>query len=542
MSSNEFDQGATAMRRRTFLLAAGATVLLPMPSGVLFAQEAAKKGGQVNFVAWPPPTYLTSAIATSAEVSVGTKFFDGLLEYEFDMTPKPSLAEKWEASEDGLRITFNLRKGVKWHDGQALTSKDVAFTIMQITKIHHGRGRVTFAAVTDVETPDEYTAVFILSQPAPAVLKSLNSMETPIMPAHLYEGTEIMQNPYNINPVGTGPWKLVEYKIGESVVMERNPDYWREGLPNIDVLTIQYVGDAATRTALLETGAVDVATHSMVPLSDVQRLRDSGSFDVTEAGYATYSSLQFIDFRLDHEILGKKEVRHALAHAIDLQWIVENILYGYSRAATGPIHQDNIEYYTTEGVPSYPFDLAKAEQLLDAAGYPRGADGVRFELTMVPTPWGETTLPTAEYIREQFRQIGVSMNIVTGDMGSFVKRVYGDRNFDLNITSGNSGADPAIGVHRFYKSSAFQPGVAFSNASGFKNEEVDALLEAAETEMDASKRKEQYKRFQQIVMEELPSFPLVATSYLTVANKRVHDHTIGAVGAFGSMAEAWIES
>lgn len=542
MSFQGFVKGAGSMRRRTFLLAGGAAVLAPMTGVTVLAQETSKKGGQVNFASWPAPTHLTSAITTAApDIFVGPKFFDGLLEYDFGMKPVPSLAESWEVSEDGLRITFKLRQGVKFHDGHPFTSKDVAFTLMNITKVHHGRGRSTFANVTAVETPDEHTAVFVLSRPSPAVLKSLESREVPIMPAHLYEGTDIMNNPHNIDPVGTGAWKLAEYKVGESIVMERNPDYWREDMPNIDVLTIQYVSDPATMTALLESGSIDIVTDSKIPLSDVAHLRDGGQFDITDRGYETFSVIQLMDYRLDNEILAKKEVRQALAHAIDLEWIAENVYHGYSAAATSPIHQDHSEFYTTEGVAAYPFDRAKAEEMLDAAGHPRGADGVRFNLTMVSTPWGSEPHRTAEFIREQFRQIGINLEIVTSDMGTYVKRVFTDRDFDLHMGLATSGADPVIGVHRFYKSSAISPGLAFTNISGFRNDEVDALLDAAELELDSAKRREQYVRFQQIIMDELPSLPIVACNRLTVSNKRVHDHTMGAIGAIGSMSYAWVE-
>jgi len=527
--------------RRTFLAAAASTAALPMLPGDVFA--AAKAGGQVNFAAWPPPTYLTSAVTTAGpEIMLGSKFFDGLLDYDFGMKPKPSLAESFEISPDGKRITFHLRKDIKWHDGKPFTSKDVAVTLMQITKVVHGRGRVTFRNLTGIETPDDHTAIFVMSKPSAAVIKSLDSIEVPIQPAHLYDGTDIMKNPNNVKPVGTGPWKLVSYKIGESVVMERNADYWRKNMPHIDTLTIQYVNDTATRTALLETGDVDVVPYSMVPLPDVDRLKKTGKFDITDKGYETLLSLQFMDFNLEHPILKKRDVRQALAHAIDPKWVAENVWMGYSYAATGPIHQDQTEFYTTDGVPSYPFNLKKAEELLDAAGHPRGANKIRFEITMAPLPWGDEPLKTAEYIREQFRQIGVQMNIVTSDMGAFVKRVYTDRQFDLNMIIGTSGADPVIGVHRFYLSTAFKPGVAFGNGSGFKNAEVDALLEAAEVELDAAKRRDQYKKFQQIIMTELPSLPIIACNRLTVSNKRVRDHTVGADGAIGSMAEAWLQS
>lgn len=531
------------MNRRTLLGGVVAAAALPLITRSAYAQAAAqKRGGTLTIVSWPAPTHLNSGITTAGpETLIGGKMFDGLLDYDVGMVPAPALAESWEVAPDGLRITFNLRKGVKWHDGQPFTSRDVAVTVMEILKVHHGRGRSTFANVTAVETPDEHTAVFVLSRPAPAMMKALNASESPMMPAHIYAGTDIMNNPANTQPVGTGAYILSEHARGESIVMKRNPDYWDEGKPFIDQLVVRYVADGATRGAMLEAGEADLVASSLIPPMEILRLDAMPEFEITRRGYEISSSMHLMDFNLRHPILANVKVRQAFAHMIDNGWITENIWFGFGHPGTGPVHNEQGDFYTTDGVPSYPYDLAKAEALLDEAGHPRQGNGTRFELTIDPLPYGEEPLRAAEYIREQCRQVGITLNIRTADMGGFVKRIYTDRDFEISTFTGSAGIDPTIGVHRFYWSKNIKDGVAFSNGSGYSNPEVDALLEAATVEIDPEKRKQQYAEFQRLVMADVPTLPLCATGRVTIANVKVKDHTLRGIGPFGTLADVWLD-
>jgi peptide/nickel transport system substrate-binding protein len=537
-----------ALDRRKFLMGLAAGVALPSMlavSGRSYAQSATPaQGGAVTTVAWPGPTYLNAAITTSGPESfLSPKFFDGLCGYDYGMKPKPALALSWEISEDGLRTTFKLRPDVKWHDGKPFTSKDVAFTFMQVIKVHHGRGRALFADLETVETPDDLTAVFVMNRPAPAMMKALDGRESPIMPRHIYEGTDILQNPANTAPIGTGAFKLTSYERGSNIVMERNPDYWDSGKPHLDQLIIQYIPDPATRTAMFESGQCDIVYLNFLPALDILRLAKEPDFEMDQKGYETSASTQQMDFNLDREHFKDKRVRQAVAHAFDLNWITENIWHGFGKPGASPLHHEQKEFYTTEGVPSYPYDLKKAEALLDEAGYPRGANGVRFELTIDPTPYGEESLPTAEYMREQLRQIGISAKIRTEDYAVFIKRCWTDRDFDICVYTAAMGADPTIGVQRFYWSKNFKPGVAFSNGSHYENPEVDALLEASQIELDPAKRKEQFRKFQQLVMGDLPTLPICETTRATIANKKVKDYTVDALGgALGNMASCWVEA
>ena len=530
--------------RRSVLAGLAAATVIPsnILSGSSALAQTPKAGGILNTPIWPAPTYINSAISTAGTESfLAPKFYDGLLGYDFGMVPKPSLATDWSISEDGLRITFKLRDGVKWHDGEPFTSKDVAFTFMDVLKVYHGRGKNTFAALTAVETPDDHTAIFVLDRPTPALMRALDSRESPILPAHIYEGTDIPENPANTNPIGTGPFKLVSYERGSNVVMERNPDYWDEGLPLLDRIVVQFIPDAATRAAMLEAGQSQAIFLNMIPAQEILRLGEQPDFEIEMRGFEAMPSAQQLSFNLDNPILANKLVRHAIAHAIDTQWITDNIWYGLGKAGQSPLHFNQQEFFTTDDVPQYEFDIDKANALLDEAGYPRGDDGMRFDLTLDPSPWGTESINASSYIREQLRQIGINCTVRTQDFAVFVKTVWTDRDHDLVLYTASMGVDPTIGVHRFYLSDNFKPGVGFSNGSNYSNPRVDELLQKASVETDPEKRKEQYAEFQRIEMEDLPILKVTDISMATISNVSVKDHTIDALGALGSFAHTWID-
>ena len=530
--------------RRSFLAGLAASTAIPLAAtpGRLWAQTP-RAGGVLRTPAWPAPTILNSAISTAGpETFIAPKMFDGLLGYDFGMVPRAALATAWEMSADGLRVTFHLREGVKWHDGADFTSHDVAFTFMQILKVLHGRGRTTFSGLIDVETPDPMTAIFVMERPNPAMMRALDGRESPIMPSHIYEGTDIQANPANTAPVGTGPFKLGEYEVGSYIVLEKNPDYWDAGYPLLDQIVIQFVPDAATRAAMLESGQADAVFLNMIPAQEIVRLNALPEFEMDTRGFEAQPSAQQMDFNLDNPILADINVRHAIAHAIDPEWITQNVWYGLGTAGKTPLHVDQREYYTTEGVPSYPYDLDRANALLDEAGHPRGANDMRFALMLDPSPWGTESITAAAYVREQLRQIGIDVTVRTQDFAVFVTTVWTDRLHDLVLYTVNLGVDPTIGTQRFYWSQSFRPGAAFSNGAHYMNPEVDALLEAAQIETDPAARREQYAEFQRIVMRDLPVMPITNIAGANIANVRVKDYTVDALGVLGGFSRMWIDA
>lgn len=285
-----------------------------------------KRGGTLNFLAEPEPPVLTSLVSTSGAVmKVNAKVIEGLLNYDFDMKPTPQLATSWSVSPDGKQYTFHLRKGVKWHDGQNFTSADVAFSILTVKK-YNSRGQGTFANVTEVKTPDPYTAILELSKPAPYLLSAFSANEAPIVPKHLYEGTNILSNPHNTAPIGTGPFVFKEWVRGSHILYERNPNYWDTPKPYVDKLVVKIIPDAATRTIALETGALDLGSDSPVPLSEIERIKKNPKLGIETNGYGYSPTQTRIEFNLDNPYLKNLKVRQAIAHSINID-VLKNVVW-----------------------------------------------------------------------------------------------------------------------------------------------------------------------------------------------------------------------
>jgi peptide/nickel transport system substrate-binding protein len=233
-------------------------------------------------------------------------------------------------------------------------------------------------------------------------------------------------------------------------------------------------------------------------------------------------------------------VRHALAQAIDRQFIIDNIYYGTAKAAGSNIPAV-FTAYNDEASFQYPYDPAKAATLLDAAGYPKGADGTRFSLRLTFLP-GDSFKKTAEYIRSSFGELGVKVDIVDGDLATFIKRVYTDRDFDININGISRLFDPTAGVQRLYWSDGIKNISPYVNAAHYNNPEVDDLFRSAAVEVDETKRAETFKRIQAIVGVDLPNFSIIALPTVIARNVRINDIVTTIDIASSDLATAWKQS
>jgi peptide/nickel transport system substrate-binding protein len=526
-----------APTRRNFLLA---SVALTVASATrLPAFAAPVRGGTATLLLSAEPPVLTTIANTAFNsVYVSPKVIEGLLTYDFELNPQPLLAKEWSVSPDGLAYTFHLRESVKWHDGQTFTSADVAFSIKTLKEVHP-RGRNTFLNLVDVETPDPLTAILKLSKPAPYLITALASSETPIVPRHIYEGTKVAENPANLAPIGTGPFKFKEWVRGSHLVYERNPEYWDQPRPYLDQLIVRFIPDAAARSIAIETGEIDLAPSTPVPLSDLERLKEVPGIAFEQRGYQYANGVSRIEFNLERPFFKDIRVRQAFAHVIDRKVILNTINYGYGAAIPGPINPNLAKWYDGD-LKTYPIDLAAAEKLLDEAGYPRGSDGVRIRINLDYVPSGETYPRGSEYIRQALAKIGVDATVRSQDFATYTKRIYTDRDFDFAFEGMSNLFDPTVGVQRLYWSKNFKPGVPFSNGSAYSNPKVDALLEAAAIEVDAKKRVDQWREIQQILVEDLPAIDIASQPELTIYNKRIADHTVGGEGVSGSLAYAYV--
>ncbi|WP_200883897.1 ABC transporter substrate-binding protein [Rhizobium sp. YS-1r] len=517
--------------RRAVLAGMGA-----LPAAGMLGPDVAMAQAQKDVVtmvgATEAPALLSFVNTSSLIWSARTT--EGLLEFDYKLNPSPLLATEWKVSDDGLTYTFKLRQGVKWHDGQDFSAKDVVFSI-NTSKQFHSRNRSTFAQITKIDAPDDYTVILNLAKPTPFLLKAMSSMETPIVPSHLYkEGQDVLTHPNNTAPIGTGPFIFKEWVRGSHVLWEANPNYWNKDLPKVKKLVAKTILDPSARVIAFETGDVDIGYRTPVPFRDVDTLQKMKHIAFDPKGYEyDPPNIIIVETNLRDPALSNIKVRQALAHCIDRDAISRVVFYKYATPSASPVVPYHKDFHLAEPSP-YAYDIKAAEKLLDEAGFPKNGTAPRLTLSMEYV--GDDQRILGEFLRAAMSRAGIAIELRGQDMGTLISRVYRDRQFQLHLASISNLFDPQVGVQRLYWSKNIIQGVAFSNGTGYQNAEVDKLLEDAAVSTDQKARIEMWKQIQRIVMKEVPSLPLVMSPWQTIANKRLVDHTTNAEGFEGSMA------
>ncbi len=528
MSRRGLLQGAAAI---------GALAALPFP---VLAQEA-KKGGRLTVAADSEPRNLNPAIVASNGVFfVSSKIVEPLAEASFDGLDG-RLATAWEGSDDGLSVTFTLREGVTWHDGKPFTSSDVAFSALEVWRKLQNLGRVVFKDLEAVDTPDARTAVFRFARPTPfQLIRNALPALTAVLPRHLYEGTDIAANPANTAPVGTGPFRFAEHKAGEYYRLVRNDTYWGEGLPHLDEIVYRVLPDRAAAAGAIEADEVQLAAFSAVPLADLDRISKVPGVEVVTAGYEALTYQLVVEINHRRKELADVKVRQAIAHAIDKDFVVKTIFLGYAAAATGPVPKNDPQFYTAD-VPQYAFDVAKANALLDEAGYVRGGDGKRFALKLLPAPYFNETRQFGDYLRQALAEIGIDATIVNNDAAAHQKAVYTDHDFDIAVAPPVFRGDPAISTTILVQS-GIPDGVPFSNQGGYANAEVDALIAKAAGTLDENARVGLYHDFQKLVAADLPLINVAEWGFTTVKRSSVKNVSNNPRWAVSNWADVWLDA
>jgi peptide/nickel transport system substrate-binding protein len=535
------------MRPDRRLALAGITSLLGMAGAGLTPQPAMaqRRGGTLVQIVQPEPPSLGSYISTALPVGqVAAKIYDGLVEYDFNLRPIPCLAESWTVAADGLTVTFRLRAGVRFHDGQPFTSADVQFTVMEVLKRVHPRGINTFADVTAVETPDPQTAVFRLSRPAPYMMAALSGYESPMLPKHVFSQGDIRSHQNANSPIGTGPFRFVQWRRGEFVRLDRNPDYWKPGLPYLERIVVRFIGDTGTRAAALERGDAHVAGFGAVPYNDLRRLERLPNIRIETRGYEMISPVVELMFNTRKPPFDNVRVRQAISFAIDRQFVIDNIWFGFGKPTNGPISSN----FAPSGLFSadvmnfnVPDRVERANRLLDEAGFPRRADGVRFEIVHDITPYGEEWRRFGEYTQQALARIGIRATLRYEDVPTWLRRIYTDYDYDVSSNHLFNLADPVLGVHRAFHSRFIRPGTVFVNGVRWSDPRADQLMDQATIETDPRKRSELYAEIQKIVVAEAPLAWTHEINFATVVDRRSHDVIVGPLGLFGSFDRAWRE-
>ncbi|MEZ5652971.1 MAG: ABC transporter substrate-binding protein [Burkholderiaceae bacterium] len=513
---------------------------LPMATHALpglAAEQAPRRGGLVVLGTDQKPRHLNPAVQSGlATIMPGAQLFATPLRFDAQWQPHPYLAEQWAFADDGRSITLKLRKNAVFHDGKPITADDLAYSVKIVRENHPFKSM--FEPVTRVDTPDAHTAVIHLSHPHPALLLAMSTGLLPVIPKHLFDdGQDPKKHSLNSQPVGSGPFKLVEFKPGQHIIMERHDKFFLEGRPYLDRLIIKHYADTASIMLAIEKGEIDVHPYITNGV-DIARMKKASNVTVHGGAAPALGPLIWVAFNLEHPVLGDKRVRHAIAHAIDRQAVVTNLYQDGPNVATGPISVYS-PFYTKE-VPQFPPDIDKAKKILADAGYKTdGSDErLRFRMDWIPSAVYKTL---AEYTKPQLARIGITIELRNApDFPTWARRVSG-YDFDLCIDSAWNWGDPVIGVHRTYLSDNIRKGVIWSNTQQYRSERADALMAAAGMEMNADRRRELYAEFQALIADDMPVLPVMETNVHLATVARVGNLPLTIWGAMGPMDEMFVK-
>ena len=466
------------------------------------------------------PTNLDPRVGIDAySERIDNLLFDDLLDRDEHLNVKPGLADRWDIP-DPLTYVFHLHSGVKFHNGAALTSRDVKWTFDSLLQ---GKIRSTKAAafryVDRVEAPDDSTVVFHLKEPFATLLWNLSDGAMGIVPyGSLAE--------ISAQPIGSGPFRFISAEPDKEVIIERNPDYWHDP-PRLERVRFMVVPDGTTRALELHKGSADLEINALTP-DMVVTLEREPALDVLR-GPGTV--LQYMGFNFRDPVLKDVRVRQALAYAIDRRPMLEYLWRGFAQPADSILPKQSWAY--TNKVQTYNYDPERAREILDAAGY-RRMSGVRFHLVM-KTSTDENTRLMVAVLQQQLRDVGIQLDIRTYEFATFFADVSKGafQLYSLRWVGGNE--DPDIFEYAFH-SNKFTPNGA--NRSFYSNPKVDALIDKARAELDQRKRAESYAEIQRILAEDLPSLNLWYLDNVLVHTRRVKNLSLNPPGNYDFLKTA----
>jgi len=466
---------------------------------------------------------IPNVTSDGASHEVANNIYTGLVTQDRELNIVPDMAESWTFSPDCLDLTFKLRRNVKWHDGHPFTADDVVFTYeTMINPKTPTAYREEFKVVGSVEAPDPYTVRIHYPQP---YAKALLSWSMWMLPKHLLasyarEG-KLREAPQNRDqPVGTGPYKFQEWRSGEKVVLVATRDYYREG-PYISRVVYRIIPSQPTIFLELKANGIDSAG-----LTALQFKRQT-DFPAFRKAYNKYpypaNAYTYFGFNLKDPRFADKRVRQAFAYAINRREIIEGVILGLGREATGPYKPGTWPY--NPNVKTYPYDPARARQLLAEAGWKaRNADGILvkdgrpFTFELMTNQGNEERRKIAEIIQASLKEVGVQVEVRIIEWASLLKEYLKKKRFEAIVLGWGIGTDPD--QYNIWHSSKTGPDEL--NQISFANAEVDELLEKGRSSCQQAERVKYYYRLQEILAEEQPLVFLYFRDALPVVASRVH--------------------
>jgi peptide/nickel transport system substrate-binding protein len=436
----------------------------------------------------------------------------------------PELCQNWEII-NGKDYIFHLKKGVKFHNGQELTAKDVVFTFKSLLEdsfISAKKG--SFKEVKDIEAIDDYTVKFTLHEPYSSFL--INIAAIGILPCGI-------SSDFNKNPIGSGPFKFIQYKTDEELVVESFDNYF-EGKPRVNRLIIKIVPDAFTRMLELRKGSIDLAINN-IPEDMVSSLAQDPHLQVIKKIGSNYS---YIGINIQDPILKHREVRQAIAYAINRKSMIKYLLKGLASPAKGILPQGN--WIHEEDVISYEYNPKLSQNLLDQAGFfaPDGS-GAKYRFTLTcKISNNKRSRDIAIVMQENLRRVGIDLHIKSLEWQTFYQDII-KGNFQLYIMQWIGAIDPDIYRYVFYSKSIPPEG---ANRGHYNDKEIDELIMKAKTTLKQEELKTLYSQIQKKIALDAPYISLWHSTNIAIMERRIKGFELYPTASFKALKNIYISS
>ena len=446
----------------------------------------------------------------------------GLIRVTPEMDYAPDVAQSWETPDDKT-VIFHLNPNAKFQNGQPVTAQDVKWTYDSTMADGFVSSKKSgYSAVQSIEAPDAKTVVFKLKEPNGGLFDNLNMGIVP-------QGTDT--NTAKNRPISVGPYKVVNFRTDEQVDLEADEHFYG-GAPKIKKATVRIIPDATTLVLEMRRGSLNLEINQ-IPFENVAEFEKDPKYQVIKKPGSVW---QYLAFNLKDPIVSNVQVRRAIAHAIDRQRIVTDLLRGHGVPSDTMFGEGH--WARANNLPTYAYDPAKAKQLLDAAGY-KDPDGdgpkPRFKLTFKTSTDTEAAL-RAEMIQQMLQQVGIQVEIQTSEFTTFFAEI-GKGNFQMYSLSRNGIADPDFYYVIFYSKNIPPEG---QNRGYYNNPKIDQLIMQGRSTFDRAKRKQIYGDVQRIVQEDLPYISLYHQINVAIMDKNLQGYTMYPAGFWlGIPAMSW---
>lgn len=465
------------------------------------------------------PVHFNGNAVQTAGGYAGANIFSALFQSSVTGVIIPDLVTDYEVSPEGTTYTFNLHDNVKWHDGTKFTAEDVKFTYETVIK-EKGMNVESLTVIKEILCPDDNTVVFNLSQRSAGLLSVLPQVS--ILPKHLYEGTDWLNNPTNQNPVGTGPFKFVEHKKGVNITLEAFDDYFL-GRANVDKIIFKTIPDENTVVQSYLNDEIDIIDlAAAVSPAAMPTLETAPN---TKIETMISADRQYMVTNMQKEPWNNVKVREAVAMALDKAEMVEKAHKGYAKVAEG-FYTPAVSWAYTDEYKMPQKDVEKAKLLLEEAGYKADSNGVRIKDAEIVIFQFAVFSDIAKIVQANLKEIGIETTITTLEYAAWDERLQSGK-FDIAIIGGFHGPDPEAMRIRVGTGGIL-------NYMKYSNPVVDDLLDRGNVEVDIEKRAEIYKEFQKVLSEDLPVMPLTEWSYIVITNDKIEGHYVNLKETSGS--------